>query len=188
MNGILNYHEICELIESGVIEHARFDAVNPASINVTLDYIFLVESRHPTAPLGFHCNPLEFAMRHSPVFWTLEHSVILEPGMFCLASIQEKLNLPNNICCDVMLRSSAARMGIQHLLAGWGDPGYSGHLTLELKNELRYHAIHLRGGDQIVQLRFHRINPVADEKSYGAVSGKYSGDKGPQIIKPENAA
>ena len=78
-------------------------------------------------------------------------------------------------------------MGIQHLLAGYGDQGFSGHLTLELRNELSEHNIILRGGDQIVQLRFHRTLPVPDGHCYISKGAKYAGDTGPQPIKQEHA-
>lgn len=185
--GVLNHDEIAALMDSGVIEFADRANINGASLNVRLGNIFLVESPDPQGYGGQHYTPLSFAKRESPHFFTLDGGVTLEPGGFCLASLVEKINLPNDLACDVMLRSSAARMGIQHLLAGWGDPKYSGHLTLELKNELKYHQIRLVGGDAIIQLRFHRLNPVADEKGYDATGGKYSGDTGPQPVKKEHA-
>lgn len=185
-NGVLNHGEIMELIYAGVIEGADKKNVNAASLNVRLANKFLVEARDPNGYNGHHYTPLSFALRESPKFLEVEGGVVLAPGDFCLASLVEKINLPNNLCCDVMLRSSAARMGIQHLLAGWGDPKYEGHLTLELKNELRYHSVRLVGGDAIIQLRFHRINPVADDKGYDAMGGKYSGDTGPQVVKKEH--
>lgn len=186
-NGILNHDEIMELIYEGVIEGADKANVNPASLNVRLADKFLIEGSDPNGYKGRHYTPLSFAKRESPKFLELEGGIVLGPGEFCLASLIEKVNLPNNLSCDVMLRSSAARMGIQHLLAGWGDPGYSGHLTLELRNVLQYHSIRLIGGDSIVQLRFHRINPVAEGKDYGAKGGKYSGDVGPQTVKQEHS-
>lgn len=182
--GILGHAEIAGLLDAGVVEGGEYININPASLNVTLSDTFLAETRHPHNGTGFHYTPCDFSLRANagmtPAFTTVHDQIILEPGAFCLASIKEKLNLPTDICCDVMLRSSAARMGIQHLLAGWGDPGYSGHLTLELRNVLRYHAVRLRAGDCIVQLRFHRIKPLAEAHTYAAKSGKYSGDVGPQ--------
>lgn len=173
---ILNRREIFYLMERGVIEHAKPELVNPASLNVELDYQFLLETRNR---LG---ETLSFKDRQSPAFECFAGKVIIPPGGFCLSSIKQKLNLPLDLACDVMLRSSAARMGIQHLLAGWGDPGYSGFLTLELKNDLQHHAILLQAGDAIVQLRFIRVGMLDDGEGY---TGKYTGDTGPQVVKPE---
>ena len=176
---LLSYTELCELVERGVIEHSDFKNVNPGSINVTLQGRFLLESGSG--------RTLEFSKRESPTFRECHDHVFLAPGAFCLGALVERVNLPNDLACDVMLRSSAARMGIQHLLAGYGDQGFSGHLTLELRNELSEHNIILRGGDQIVQLRFHRTLPVPDGHCYISKGAKYAGDTGPQPIKKEHS-
>lgn len=183
--GILCFTEINELMDQGVIEFASRAAVNPSSLNVTLGDTFLVESRNPDTVRGGFNEPLHYSKRQSPAFNTATGAVTLLPGGFCLASLAEKLTLPADIACHVMLRSSAARMGIQHLLAGWADPGYSGHLTLELKNELQYNAIYLREHDQIMQLIFHRVHPVPADRTYDMTGGKYCGDTGPQAVKLE---
>jgi len=183
--GILSFNEINELIDEGVIENANRSSVNACSLNVTLGNSFLIEQRDNNHVSGIHYQALEFSKRESPTFITAEGGVFLPPGGFCLAALVEKINLPADIACHVMLRSSAARMGIEHSLAGWGDPGYSGNLTLEIKNVLQFHGIHLRSGDQIVQLIFHRVSPVPADRTYDKTGGKYSGDTGPQVIKQE---
>ena len=78
-------------------------------------------------------------------------------------------------------------MGIEHAYAGFADSGYSGNLTLELKNFLRFNTIHLRGGDQVCQLVFHRGYPVPAGRCYASTGAKYCGDTGPQPIKQEHA-
>ena len=184
--GVLGFTEIHELIDSGVIEFADRASVNPSSLNVTLGQTFLVEGRNDNSVNGVSYNPLDFSKRDSPRFISLDGGVVLRPGGFCLASLKEKINLPSDIACHVMLRSSAARTGIQHLLAGWGDPGYSGHLTLELKNVLQFHPIKLRTGDQVMQLVFERVYPVPADRTYDKTGGKYCGDTGPQPVKAEH--
>lgn len=183
--GQLSYTELCELVERGVVEGVGIDAINSNSINVTLGNKFLLERPSVNGVGGIHYRPLEFSKRESPAFLEVEGGVILAPGAFCLAALVEKINLPSNLTCSVMLRSSAARMGIEHSYAGFGDSGYSGNLTLELKNFLQYHSIHLRGGDKICQLVFHHCTPVPDGKCYARTGAKYCGDTGPQPIKQE---
>lgn len=184
--GILTFTQINELIDQGVIENADRKSVNAASLNVTLGPKFLMEKRNPNSVSGEHHNPLSFARRESPKLITLEDHIYLGPGEFCLASIVEKVNLPADIACHVLLRSSAARMGIEHSLAGWGDPGYSGNLTLEFTNVLKYHTVKLGSGDQVCQLIFHRVPPVPADRIYTATGGKYAGDTGPQAVKAEH--
>lgn len=185
--GILTYTEIHELIDQGVITDVKRESVNSASLNVTLGPKFLVEQPDHNSVSGRHRGCLSFAERQSPEFISFNGSAILVPGEFCLASIVETLNLPSDIACHVLLRSSAARMGIEHSLAGWGDPGYHGNLTLEFTNVLRYHSVKLQEGDQVCQLIFHRVPPVPSDKTYVATGGKYAGFKGPEEIKPEHA-
>lgn len=184
--GILGFTELNELIDQGVVEGVARSSVNSNSINVTLGHKFLIEAMSHTGVNGMHYIPLEFSKRQSPAFIEVDGSVLLRPGGFCLASLVEKVNLPNDLVCMVMLRSSAARMGLEHAYAGFGDSGYSGNLTLELKNFLNFNTIHLRGGDQVCQLVFHRGYPVPVDKCYHSTGGKYSGDTGPQPIKQEH--
>lgn len=187
--GTLGYTEINELIDQGVIENCSRKAVNSNSLNVTLSERFLVEgcpdyADGGTSPLDY--PTIEFSKRESPLLIPTIGHVVLAPGAFCLASLVEKISLPNDITAKVMLRSSAARMGLEHSYAGFGDSGYSGNLTLELKNFLRFHNILLRGGDQICQIVFERGYPVPEERCYHNTGGKYSGDTGPQPIKQEH--
>lgn len=184
--GILGYTELNELIDLGVIEGVDHASVNSNSINVTLGSKFLMEAPDSYSADGQHYNALKFSKRESPKFLECEGSVYLGPGAFCLASLVEKVNLPNDLVCMVMLRSSAARMGLEHAYAGFADSGYSGHLTLELKNFLRYNTIVLNGGDQVCQLVFHRGYPVPEGRCYASTGAKYSGDTGPQPIKQEH--
>ena len=108
--GILGFTEINELIDQGVIEFADRSSVNPSSLNVTLGETFLVEARDDNAVNGASYHPLEYSKRESPRFVSINGSATLRPGGFCLASLKEKINLPSDIACHVMLRSSAARI------------------------------------------------------------------------------
>ena len=82
-------------------------------------------------------------------------------------------NLPDDISAQFVLKSSRAREGLNHLLAGWCDPGWNNSkLTLELKNERRYHGLHLYPNLKIGQMVFHRMSNVP-ALSY-AVTGNYN--------------
>jgi len=90
-----------------------------------------------------------------------------------LAETLELFNLPDDISCQFVLKSSRARSGLNHLLAGWCDPGWHGSkLTLELKNERLHHALPLWPGLKIGQMVFHQMSSVP-LKSY-AVTGNYN--------------
>jgi dCTP deaminase len=89
-----------------------------------------------------------------------------------LAHIREKVNLPADISAEFRLTSTEARCGIQHALAVWADCGWSGRLTLELSNVLKYHSIRLSEGMRIGQLIFHK-HAVSDTP----YKGRYQGDE-----------
>lgn len=171
---ILSYTEICELIEAGVIEGAKYEHVNSASLDITLGDKILVESLYGYSNLYLDKKS---QLPHIEFIMNSAESYILSPGEFILAHSQEIFHLPNNISAEYKLKSSMARIGLGHLLAGWCDAGWNNSvLTLELKNELRCHAIVLKPGDKIGQMIFYKHSPVPHDKSY-ATRGSYNGDK-----------
>lgn len=175
---LLTHNQILDLIAAGVIEGADPARVNAASLDVTLsNQPILVEDLNQ-----WDC--LDLAAKESPKF--LQHLRrhdesgdywLLRPGDFCLASTAEIFHLPNDIAIEYKLKSSLARVGLGHLLAGWGDPGWHGSaLTLELVNHLTNHSFKLRPGMPIGQIVFWRGEPVPDHASY-ATRGQYNGDR-----------
>ena len=100
----------------------------------------------------------------------------LHPGEFILAHTAETVSIPEDCCAMVLLRSSAARAGYEHSLAGWCDPSFTGQITLELRNNLRYHSLPVQTGMRLCQLVVHKLENVP-EHLY-AVRGNYQGQKG----------
>ena len=64
-----------------------------------------------------------------------------------------------------------------HSTAGFIDPGFSGHVTLELSNMATL-PIKLWPGMKIGQLCFFRLSSPADN-TYGAYGNRYQGQSGP---------
>jgi dCTP deaminase len=92
-----------------------------------------------------------------------------------LAQTREVFNLPDHIAAQFMLKSSRAREGLEHLLAGYCDPGWNGSvLTLELQNARRKYPVKLWPGMKIGQMVFHTI-AGKPERTY-AVTGRYNND------------
>ncbi len=105
---------------------------------------------------------------------------ILHPGEFVLASTQEYIEIPDDIVARLDGKSSLGRMGlIIHSTAGYVDPGWKGHLTLELANVARL-PITLYYGMKIGQVSFLRLTTAA-EHPYGSpgLGSKYQGQKEP---------
>lgn len=166
---LLSYNDLVELVERGVI-NADKKNINGASIDITLDDSIMVEQFSKLNDVidlhekqGLSMNKLY-----------IPNGYHLEPGEFILASSSEVFNLPNNIACEFKLKSSLARSGLQHALAGWCDPGWTNSkLTLELKNITRYHTLLLTPGMKIGQIVFYRCENVPTEESY-QVKGQYN--------------
>lgn len=164
---ILSGYDIEKLILHGYIKNARQEAINGASLDLHLDGIFYVDD--PDAPDNLR---------------KIEKAVQLAPGQFCLAATKEIFNLPENIAAEVKLRSSWARRGLNHLLAGWCDPGWYGSaLTLEFHNIRRSLSISLQENDSPIQMVFFCLRTPAGKYSY-KYKGRYNKDgPGPQPAK-----
>ena len=177
---LLSHNELLELIECGVIENAKPDAVNSASIDVHLGDVIMVED--------FSSGPqlIDYRAREKPAMKKVhmhEDGFVLEPNQFILAQTVEVFHLPLDISAEYKLKSSMARIGLEHLNAGWADAGWHGSvLTLELKNITQCQRILIRPGDAIGQMVFFRHKPVPQERSYAA-RGRYNGDKTVETIK-----
>lgn len=176
---LLTYLDILGLLDAGVIENAHADHVNAASLDVTLGDRLYLENTRDT---GFEYLDLAKKDRFTPLEQRAlldEHGPywLLPPGAFALAATREVFHLPDNLAIEYKLKSSLARCGLGHLLAGWGDPGWTNSvLTLELVNHLRHHYLKLRPGQPIGQIVFWRGRAVPAHASY-ATRGQYNHDR-----------
>ena len=126
---ILADFQIRALCESGMVTPFDPELLNPASLDLRLGSNILIESSE-----GPDLVPCCIAN------YTPANPYQVVPGQFLLAEAEPIFNLPNCIAAQFVLKSSRAREGLQHLLAGWCDPGWNGsRLTLELKNVRQLH-------------------------------------------------
>ena len=178
---LLSYREICILIDTGVIEGALLEDVNSSSLDIHLGQYIQVE----------RCGSNQVSLARREPMLAEQLSIRntgygVAPGEFILAQSREVFNLPDHISAEYKLKSSMARIGLDHLNAGWCDAGWNGSvLTLELKNLTRYHEILIQEGDAIGQMIFFSHTPVPPSRSY-AVRGRYNGDK--QVSGAKNAS
>ena len=172
---LLGGDQLAALVEQGVID-APEEHINAASIDVRLGREFLFESGSGTVDLATKAEPgfdKVVAGEGDPVY--------VSPGEFFLGHLVEQLALPDDVSCLFLLRSSCARAGLEHSQAGFGDAGFHGQLTLELKNILQHHRLALRPGMRIGQIIFLR-HADAGERSY-RLKGRYGGQTGVQPSK-----
>ena len=138
------------------------ELLNPASLDVMLGDFLMIETMHQQELLRLDISDK-----------TEDDPYKLLPGHFCLAETRELFNLPDDISAQFVLKSSRARSGLNHLLAGWCDPGWHGSkLTLELKNERRHCPIRLWPGLKIGQMVFHWMSNIP-QASY-RLTGHYN--------------
>jgi dCTP deaminase len=105
---------------------------------------------------------------------------VLHPGEFVLGSTYERCTLPDDLAGRLEGKSSLGRLGLlTHSTAGFIDPGFSGHITLELSNVANL-PITLWTGMKIGQLCLLRLTSPA-EHPYGSsqAGSKYQGQRGP---------
>jgi dCTP deaminase len=103
----------------------------------------------------------------------------LEPGDFALGTTLETVTIPAHLVGQINGRSSWARKGlIVHTTAGFIDPGFTGQVTLELKN-VGHETLWLPVGERICQLVLTQLTSPA-ERPYGApgLGSHYQGQQG----------
>lgn len=154
------------------------DLIQPASIDVTLDTEFFAAqgsglSIRPYAPSNHIFQ--KYSMEKGQEFR-------LDSGAFALASTFERVKLPSNVASRYEGKSSLGRIGLfTHVTAGFIDPGFEGHITLELFNATPA-PIYLVPGMRIGQLCFFSMFGEPTNPYGGAsVGSHYQGQRGPTI-------
>jgi dCTP deaminase len=161
---ILSDLEIRARCQAGMVTPFDPALVNPASLDVRLGPRIRIESATSTELILLDLE------REG---WDDQTPYMLRPGQFILAETIETFHLPDDVAAQFMLKSSRAREGIEHLMAGYCDPGWHGSkLTMELHNSRQLHPVAIWPGMKIGQLVFHQMSQ-APERSY-AVTGRYN--------------
>ncbi|MEE9284157.1 MAG: dCTP deaminase [Dehalococcoidia bacterium] len=180
---VLSDRTIKEQLQAGKIRIEPFDPsdVQPASVDVHLDRKILVfrnwhrpyiDIREDTSGLT---ELVEFAE---------DEPFILHPGEFVLGSTLEHIELPDDLVARLEGKSSLGRIGLLiHSTAGYVDPGWRGHLTLELSNVANL-PITLYYKMKIGQISFLQLTTPVDNP-YGAkgLGSKYQGQTAPTASK-----
>jgi dCTP deaminase len=151
--------------------------VQPSSVDVRLDRFFRLFDNHKYQ----HIDPsLDQPDLTRLVEVDATEPFVLHPGEFVLGATYEVVTLPDDIAARLEGKSSLGRLGLlTHSTAGFIDPGFSGHVTLELSNVATL-PITLWPGMKIGQLCFFRLSSPA-EHPYGSdkYGSRYQGQRGP---------
>ena len=151
--------------------------IQPSSVDVRLDKFFRVFENHKYSVIDPSTEQAELTRE---VIAEGDEPFILHPGEFVLASTYEVITLPDDIAGRLEGKSSLGRLGLlTHSTAGFIDPGFSGHITLELSNVANL-PVKLFPGMKIGQLCLIRLSSPA-EHPYGSekYGSRYQGQRGP---------
>ncbi len=153
------------------------ELLQPSSFDVRLDRYFRLFDNHKYP----YIDPAENQPDLTRLVETrADTPFILHPGEFVLGSTFELVSLPDDIAARLEGKSSLGRLGLlTHSTAGFIDPGFSGHVTLELSNVATL-PIKLWPGMKIGQLCFIKLSSPT-ERPYGSTeySSRYQGQRGP---------
>jgi dCTP deaminase len=176
---VLSDRTIRRLIDEGRIEVKPYDErfLQPSSIDVRVDRYVRVfhTARYPFIDVK---KPMEELTELVEV--REDDPFILHPGEFVLGSTLERIALPDDLVARLEGKSSLGRLGLLiHSTAGFIDPGWDGHVTLELSNVANL-PITIYYAMPIGQLSFVQLTEPA-ESPYGtsALGSKYQGQAGP---------
>jgi dCTP deaminase len=176
---VLSDRTIKEELAKGriVIEPLDPSDIQPASVDLHLDRKLLVfrNTRQPYIDVRKDLPDLT-EIEEIPD----DTPFILHPGEFVLASTLESVTLPDDVVARLEGKSSLGRIGLLiHSTAGYVDPGWSGHLTLELSNVANL-PVTLYYRMKIGQISFLRLTTPADNLYGSPVLGsKYQGQVEP---------
>ena len=151
--------------------------IQPSSVDVRLDKFFRVFENHRYSVIDPSMEQPDLTRE---VIAEGDEPFILHPGEFVLASTYEVITLPDDIAGRLEGKSSLGRLGLlTHSTAGFIDPGFSGHITLELSNVANL-PVKLFPGMKIGQLCLIKLSSPA-EHPYGSekYGSRYQGQRGP---------
>ena len=180
---ILSDRDIRQAIKDGRVGIDPFDEgdVQPSSIDLHVDKLFRTFHNHRFPHIDVK-QPMENLTELVQV--ADDEAFILHPGEFVLGSTSEYVKLPDDLVARLEGKSSLGRLGLLiHSTAGYVDPGFEGHLTLELSNVANL-PITIYPYMKIGQISFFQLTSAA-ENPYGSgrVGSKYQGQRGPTPSK-----
>lgn len=176
---LLSDRDIKAELDAGRIGLDPYDPtlIQPSSIDVRLDRFFRLFDNHkyPFIDPADDQPELTHLVEVDP-----DEPFILHPGEFVLGSTYELVTLPDDIAARLEGKSSLGRLGLlTHSTAGFVDPGFSGHVTLELSNVATL-PIKLWPGMKIGQICYFRLSSPAENPYGSSIYGsRYQGQRGP---------
>ncbi|MDO4888942.1 MAG: dCTP deaminase [Actinomycetaceae bacterium] len=176
---LLSDRDIRSCVETGRVRLDPWDPqmIQPSSVDVHLDRFFRLFDNHKYQVIDPAADQPDITRL---VEVPADGQFVLHPGEFVLGSTFEQVTLADDVAARLEGKSSLGRLGLlTHSTAGFIDPGFSGHVTLELSNTATL-PIRLYPGMKVGQLCFFQLSSPA-ERPYGsgASGSRYQGQHGP---------
>ena len=176
---LLSDRDIRAEIAAGRVALEPFDEtlLQPSSVDLRLDRQFRTFNNHAYT----HIDP---AQQQDDLTRMVEpgadEAFVLHPGEFVLGSTFEVITLPDDVAGRLEGKSSLGRLGLlTHSTAGFIDPGFSGHVTLELSNVANL-PIRLWPGMKVGQLCLFRLSSPSEHPYGSSIYGsRYQDQRGP---------
>ena len=176
---VLSDRTIAARIADGSIGIDPYDdaLLQPSSVDVRVDSRFRVfhNARYPYIDVKQPQEALTELVEIDD-----EEPFILHPGEFVLGATLERVTLPDDLVARLEGKSSLGRLGLLiHSTAGFIDPGFDGHVTLELSNVANL-PITIYHGMKIGQISFMQLSePTSTPYGSSSLGSKYQGQRGP---------
>jgi dCTP deaminase len=176
---LLSDRDLKAALESGRLGLDPYEPsmVQPSSIDVRLDRFFRVFANHRYSHIDPRIEQDDLTELVEPAG---DEPFVLHPGEFVLGATYERVTLTDDLAARLEGKSSLGRIGLlTHSTAGFIDPGFSGHVTLELGNVANL-PILLYPGMKIGQICvFQMTSPAEKPYGSGAAGSRYQGQRGP---------
>ena len=176
---LLSDSDIRSYVASGRVRLKPWDPemVQPSSVDIHLDRFFRLFDNHKYPVVDPAADQPELTRL---IEVSADGEFVLHPGEFVLGATYERVTLADDVAARLEGKSSLGRLGLlTHSTAGFIDPGFSGHVTLELSNTATL-PIKLYPGMKVGQLCFFQLSSPA-ERPYGAgaTGSRYQGQRRP---------
>lgn len=178
---MLNDDQIRKYLDQGAL---RIDPVpaddcfQPASVDLTLGTHCIRYVKHAGLNIIDTCDPTTVQRACERFEITKKDGLILDPGDFILGETVERISVPRGMVARVEGKSTLGRIGILvHITAGFVDPGFSGRITLELKN-VGTLAVRLWPGQKISQIAFEKLDEPLRGYGDDGIDSRYQNSNG----------
>ncbi len=171
---ILPDHEIKKLLKEGRLRIEPLDdpenQIQPAWVDLRLGNEFVVFKVTGTPYIDTRKETKGYSEK---ITISEDRPFIIHPGEFVLGKVMEYISVPDDLVGSVDGRSSLGRLGIVvHTTSSSVNPGWDGHLVLEMANVGKM-PVALYPGMRVCKITFHKMTSPAEVPYSKRKNAKY---------------